>query len=122
MRRLNAIPIYWVLALILSIPILLPGCVAMPPADTMNKKMAVIEVSYSETVNLLTTHRKEGRLSPSQILIITESFKQADAALNAMHTAIKIGNEGLFNDKAKIVNNSLKLLRDILRSAEGGAI
>ena len=82
--------------------------------DTMNKKIAAVEISYQESLSTALVWRSEGRLSHAKIDSLTKLFNDVDQAIQAMYVAKDLVNLSEFNTQQDKALNALKTIRALL--------
>ena len=94
------------------------GCTAMPTVDTMGKRMAVFEITYSELVRTAEVNLSEGRLDKEQAVLIDQMFKKIDTTRLIVYEAWNAGDTPTMNNGLEALNVGLSALRAILIEAE----
>lgn len=102
--------------LFLVITILVTACAATPSADTNEKRLAAVEISWKQT--LITVDKNIGRMTPQQKTKIAEILTNANDAIKAARLALSIANEVEFSGKVSAVNSSINILRELLETLE----
>lgn len=90
--RSGGVPV--VLLFLLLVPMLaLPGCASlgMPSADTLNKQLAVFEVSYENALNSAADLREAGKLSAGQVETLDELFNRIDKLRKRVYEELDAG-------------------------------
>jgi len=90
----------------------------MPALDTMNKRMAAFEITYSNLLQKISLYHQEGRINKATGIKLKETLKTIDQARTVAHTAINQNNETGFNDSMSIMTITLESLRTILVEIE----
>jgi TolA-binding protein len=104
--------------LALALATVLAACTSMPPADTVNKKMAVFEVSYQNVLEQATRWRVEDRLSEETIQRLDKLFDQIDDARSAAYAALEAGRVDEAENKLQLAQRTLAAARDVLAELE----
>jgi len=94
------------------------ACSVMPAVDTMNKRFALVEISYQEMITKATLYKKEKRLSARQIVEINKLFKKTDRTLALAYAALRANDRGGFDNKMQLISTALSGLRLILTEVE----
>jgi len=86
------------------------GC-ASSPINTLNKRMAAVEISFQEIEKLALLHQSEGRLSVEKQLKIDKAFTDYTKARNAARKAIKLSDIELAENKILAMSQILTAIR-----------
>ena len=105
----------------LGVLMMLGACASMPAPETMNQRMALIQISYITLLDKAVLYRREGRISPSQEARLTEAFDDIERAIAIATEAIRLGKTGDFNNQSTLILSSLTLIRNVLAESDGGA-
>lgn len=106
--------------LLLVIAVLLvSACASMPAADTMNKRMALVEIGYSAVLDTVALYHRENRFSVAQKKIIAEYLREVNQARDLAYIALRAGDEVDFSNRIATMNSGLALLRSFLIEIEG---
>lgn len=93
------------------------GCATTSQLDTMNKKLAAVEISYQEVLKTALVRRAEGSMSVATQKKLTELFKQVNDTLIFMNTAKSVGDlEGFLANEQKALETIGKV-RELLNAA-----
>lgn len=108
----------WLLPIV-TLLLFLTSCVSTPPPETMNQRLAMMQVSYGVLLDKAILYKKEGRISADQSKRLSQNFNDIEQGLTLARQALSLGNELNFNDQSSLVLNSMALLRELLTNAEG---
>jgi len=86
--------------------------------DTLNKRVAVFEIGYNQTLVTIKLWITEGRLKGTDKVSIQSRVKEMSVARHAMHAAKKLGDLDTVAGQLNAANISLQLLRDYITSQE----
>lgn len=104
----------------LAIPVLvvfLAGCAGLQ-IDTMNKRLAAFEVSYSETLKAVERVYNEGRLSQSDALAVADGIEEIEKARVVMYAALAAGDVAASGDALTMAIEALTVMREYAVRAE----
>lgn len=96
---------------------LMSACAGMPQLDTMNKRVAAMEISYLEV--LATIKLNEGSLTSSQKLKIAQTLIDFNKSRDLMYLALKANDSGGFDNSIVTINTLLRGLRTLLSEPNG---
>lgn len=100
-----------------GIMIFINGCTTLP-VDTINKKIAVFELTYNQILTTVKTWNDEGRLLDSQKSFIKERVKEISNARSALFIAKNLGDLDTAQGRLNAANVSLNLLREFIKQQE----
>lgn len=100
------------------VSILLFGCIASLPIDTVNKQIAAFEISYKQVLTTALLWMKEGRLVGDEKAIVQARLKEIQIMRAAMYAARDIGDLSTASGQLKASNSALKLIRDYISKKE----
>jgi len=95
----------------------LSACSMMPPVNSINKKIAVMEVTYGELIDRAVQYRDEGRLSNRQIKKIKSTFEKIDLMRGVLYQALS-AKDPTVNSKLQIITVAIAGLRSLLETIE----
>lgn len=96
----------------------LAGCAGMQPLDTMNKRMLAFEVAYDEVLTTIERQRAEGRIAPTTQARIAQGLRDINRARAFAYAALEAGDPGVFDDKMRLMQSVLQMLRELAAQAE----
>lgn len=102
---------------ILILTLFLIGCTGLP-VDTLNKRIAVFEIGYHQTLVTVKLWIDEGRLKGVDKTSIQLRVKEMSIARHAMHKAKTLGDLNTVAGQLNAANVSLQILRDFITSQE----
>lgn len=97
--------------------LLLVGCTSLP-VDTLNKRIAVFEVGYSQTLKTIQHWLKENRIKPQDRSTLKTRIAEMSLARTAMHEARKIGNAAEASTQLMLGTSTLGVLRKYIAQQE----
>lgn len=100
------------------IMIVLAGCAGLP-VDTLNKRLAVFEIGYQQTLTTLQTWVDEGRLTGDTKKKIQDHVRDMENALAALYAAKAMGDLDTVDGQLRAAQASLQLVRDYITAQEG---
>lgn len=100
------------------IGVLLPACATMPPADTLNKKIIVMEMAYQEVLRKSNRYLREKRLDASQKDKLTVLFSRIERARTALKAAQFANAPYEADNQLTVLIMSIAAVRDILVEME----
>jgi len=105
---------------ILWLVLLISGCAAfgMPTPETVNERLAVMEITYQEVLTTATLHRKEGRLSDAQIVKFDKAFDNYEQSRNAARAAMDIADLVKGDGQADKMAVALVTIRNLIAEIE----
>ncbi len=107
------------LSYFLVIAFLLQACALFTPPNpqTLNERLAVMEISYQEVLSTATLYANEGRLDASQAEKIDSLFDNYEKYRNAARAALTISDLATAEAEASKISKALIDLRLILTEA-----
>lgn len=93
--------------------LLLVGCMSLP-IDTLNKQIAVFEVSYAKNLSKIDNWINEKRFTASEIEKIQEFVRDMRNARAAMYVALNANDIVTAQGKLGAASASLQLIRNYL--------
>lgn len=102
---------------VLGFLLLLVGCAGLA-VDTLNKRIAVFEIGYNQTLQTIKLWITEGRLKDADKISIQSRVKEMSVARHAMHNAKMLGDLDTVQGQLNAANISLQILRDFITSQE----
>ena len=101
----------WLTVLILAA--FVAGC-ATTPIDTMNKRIATVEITYSNMLDLAILYQKEGRLTLNEQQTLAKAFDDYETSRMIMLQALKAGDIQVAENKLLAMSQILDFVRPIL--------
>lgn len=98
---------------ILAFAFLMASC-ASAPIDTMNKRIAAVEITYGNMLDLATLYQSEGRLTLNEQQKLAKAFDDYSAARSIMFQALNAGDIELAENKLLAMSQILEFVRPIL--------
>ncbi len=93
----------------------LSACATMgPPPETMNERLAMLQISYGVLLDKAVLYKQEGRLNAQQSTDLTDLFDNIEQAITVAQTAISLKDPLNFNNQSAVVLNALTLIRAVL--------
>jgi len=92
----------------LIVALVMSAC-ATVPVDTLEKRVALFEVSYGEVLKTIQLYKKENRFSDATWKEIQNTVRQVSAARTVMKTSLEIGD-------IETTSNTLALASQLLTS------
>lgn len=94
---------------------LLTACMSMgPPPETLNQRLAMVQISYGVLLDKAILYHKEGRLSESQQEKLTGLFNDIELAIQSSRAAIDLADIDWFNQESGMMIKALSAIRGIL--------
>ncbi len=97
--------------------LILSACAGLT-VDTINKKLAVFEIAYSQTLITIKIWIDEKRLTDSELQKIKKSIADVSTARKAVYAAKQLGDLTQLDTQLAIANQSLLILRDFIDKRE----
>jgi len=106
------------LFILIALAFTLLGCATPTAIDTINKKIAVFEISYQEALTAAISLHSQGLLNQSSQEAITRAIETLGLARQSVYTAIERGNISLAEDNLVRAQQALMLLTQLIRQKE----
>jgi len=106
------------LFIIVALAFTLFGCATSPAIDTLNKKLAVFEISYQEALIAAISLHDQGLLNQSSQEFITRAIETLGLARQSVYNAIERGNISLAEDNLVRAQQALVILTQLIRQKE----
>ena len=104
---------------LVAIAIALSSCSALTKSPETNiERLALLELSYDELLQVATLHADEGRISFERAMELTGLFDDIETGISVAKTAISISDQGGFDNSVSSINALLITLRTILAEIE----
>lgn len=97
--------------------LLMTACAGLP-ADTLNKRIAIFEISYGQTLETIKLWIGEGRLNDADKQRMQSYVKDMHTARTTLRAAKAIDDLKTVDGQLRIANVSLQLLRDYIAEKE----
>ncbi len=103
--------------IVISFAIMLSGCLlGTPIADTNNKRLASVEITWKHTLELIGVNA--ARFSDSQRSTLRKELPKIENAIKAAHLALDLSDTVSFENNVSTINSGLSVLRSILETLE----